>query len=1295
MSENASAGRGALARLLATRGGRAEAEAPFVIEHREALIYMLCEAAELEHAIMCQYLYAAFSLKQSTDEGLTASELAAVDRWRKTVAHIGTQEMLHLTLVQNLLSAVGAAPHFARPNLPQPAGHYPPGVILTLMPFGEAALQHFMFLERPEGMDLADAEGLDAVERSAPAMYEGEIVPRLQDFATVGHLYRSIEAGIGQLCEKYGEPWLFVGPPEAQASLDHFRWPELVQVTDASSALRAIDTILEQGEGPRGHWRHAHFGRFVDILDEYFHLKRANPDFEPARPVLACTVRPGEGEYSLPVIGNPLTAKCTDLFNVGYEVLLQTLERYFAHTEETDGELGALAQVTLGLMFNVLKPLGALITTLPVGDDRPGLYAGPSFELFYQSDYLLPHRDAAWALIEERLREAAAFADRVRAEAAAGTASRLEPVCSALLDLAHTLAEHRAGWGGISHAGDVTIARRVRDAQRARTDLAVQEQVNALAASLRAALAAEQSRGLTAMVAAAALKLDVAEGGLDEEDAQQVRNWKRGLLAEADQSLDHVTELADLAVAVSGASQFHPPEPDATFTPGNSPFSASVLGQMSDAAGAGMEVVYQSVTSALQSVTPEALLIEPHPGRRTAAQGDRLPRAVVDRASALSVIEAMARNPDDRAGPPNLDQIADELSRAFERRGASFQPVRTGAPPSATTQEGGGAQVARLLAETYRLWLGVLGDSPPSSTDPFGARQWQRESSLRLRRRVLRPLSEALFQLADDPILKLRNSFQVGSHGRAHSWPEQLRSLAVDATRTAAGLTAAPPQLAEAVAGLQELVAIQAVNAGDDATAVLQQCREAQATLEPSIQLVRNGPYLLTNVDRLVNAYGVTIPTRPRTALCRCGQSSEKPYCDGSHARVDFTGDKDPNRIPDRRDTHVGLGVTVFDNRGICQHSGFCTDRLPIVFRAGQEPFVAASGGRVDEIIRAVRNCPSGALSLASDGREARETVDWHLERPAAVAVTKDGPYRVTGALPLVDESGAPAARNEGASLEHYALCRCGHSQNKPFCSGMHWYIDFRDPVLDADRPPTVFEWCGGLPALSRTTRLFYERYVPDDPLLAPLFADTPADAPERLALLLGQAFGGPPLDGDTDGDVARLFGPVTVEQPSEDQRARWVELLCRSALETGLGVEPEFWSAFTSYLEWASRQVLSQPADSAHPTRALGDVRWDWGPAGPPPVPTNTSEEAASDHVSARAPGEPISYADHIKPLFRDRDRQSMTFAFDLWSYDDVCKYSDGIMSRIRAGNMPCDEPWNAAHIALLQRWIDGGMQP
>src|SRR5499427_6222916 len=413
MSEIQTGGR--LAQVIATRGGLAPPEAPFVIEHREALYYMLCEAAELEHGIMCQYLYAAFSLKQSEAEGLTAAETETVQRWRKHVFHIAAQEMLHLSLVQNLLSAIGAAPHLSRPNFPQPASHYPAGVHLALLPFGEESLRHFMFLERPEGMDIADAEGMAAFAKAAPAatprVQVGEIVPRGQDFATVGHLYRSIEAGIAHLAEKLGEEALFVGPPRAQATQQYFGWPELVAVTDVASAQRAIDEILEQGEGPRGHWKDAHFGQFVAILDEFTQLSDVNPAFDPVRPVIPLNVRPSERDTSIPLATDPVARQVMDLFNVSYEVLLLMLQRFFAHTEETDAQLKALADASVNLMFQAIKPLGDLVTTLPAGPDYPGRTAGPSFELFYESDALLPHRRAAWILLTERIRQAAAFCE--------------------------------------------------------------------------------------------------------------------------------------------------------------------------------------------------------------------------------------------------------------------------------------------------------------------------------------------------------------------------------------------------------------------------------------------------------------------------------------------------------------------------------------------------------------------------------------------------------------------------------------------------------------------------------------------------------------------------------------------------------------------------------------------------------------------------------------------------------------------------------------------------------------------
>jgi len=995
MSEGAPAGRGKLAELIATRGGKAAPEAPFVIEHREALIYMLCEASELEHGIMCQYLFAAFSLKQSTDEGLTAEEVEVVTRWRKQISHVATQEMLHLALVNNILSAIGAAPHLSRVNLPAQANHYPAGVQLTLLPFGEEALQHFMFLERPEGMDLDDAAGLEAIGRAEPLMAEGDIVPRPQDFATVGHLYRSIETGLARLSAKFGEQALFVGPPRAQATSANFPWPELIPVTDLASAQRAVDEILEQGEGPRGEWQNAHFGQFVSILDEYQSMVAANPRFDPVRPVIAANVRP-VAHADVPLVTDPLTAQCMDLFNVGNEILLLALQRYFAHTEETDEQLQTLADLTLGLMFGVIKPLGDLITTLPAGPEYPGRNAAPSFELFYESDYVLPHRAAAWALLEERLRQAMSFCERCRT----GTAAQLKSVSGALgqvsaafSQLADSLAAHFPEWGAVSR-------------------------------------------------------------------------W-----------------------AVSGSA---------------------------------------------------------------------------------------------------ADADAKRLGRAAELLA--------------------GAELAQLGADVRA----VAAQAPNLPAD-------------------------------------------------------RLAELALAATRQR--VADPDPAVQEATATLQDLALRLA--APERAASLAAELRELQAGLEPGIVVATDGPYLVTNATHLRDWMGQDRPNRPQLALCRCGESAVKPACDGSCATNGFSGAKDPKRVPDRRATYPAPALTIYDNRGICQHSGYCTDRLSRVFHSGEEPFVSAAAGRADEVVAAVRACPSGALSFAIDGVEGRATADYHDTREPAVEVSKDGPYRITGGLPLTDADGKDVERAQGSSREHYALCRCGHSQNKPFCSGMHWYVDFADPKPSAR--PTLFEWAGGLPALNALARACYEQRLPSDPLLGARLAAAPADAARLAAERMAQAFGGPRVAA---GRPAR-------PDLSEAERAQWISLWLRCADEVKLPSDPEFRAAFAGYVAWDA----AAPADAEVPA-------WDWGAAGPPSAQASAGAavDAPAVEPSLPAPGEPVSFARHIKPLFRDKDRKSMSFAFDLWSYADVTANAAGILERVANGTMPCDGAWPAEKVAVFRRWTESG---
>ena len=106
----------------------------------------------------------------------------------------------------------------------------------------------------------------------------------------------------------------------------------------------------------------------------------------------------------------------------------------------------------------------------------------------------------------------------------------------------------------------------------------------------------------------------------------------------------------------------------------------------------------------------------------------------------------------------------------------------------------------------------------------------------------------------------------------------------------------------------------------------------------------RNGPYLVTNAE-LLSWLGVPHTSPPQMALCRCGASKLKPYCDGSHDEIGFADEKDPNRTADRRDTYVGQQVTIFDNRGTCAHSGFCSDRLRTAFRLIKSPSSPRAAG--------------------------------------------------------------------------------------------------------------------------------------------------------------------------------------------------------------------------------------------------------------------------------------------------------------------------------------------------------------
>ena len=204
---------------------------------------------------------------------------------------------------------------------------------------------------------------------------------------------------------------------------------------------------------------------------------------------------------------------------------------------------------------------------------------------------------------------------------------------------------------------------------------------------------------------------------------------------------------------------------------------------------------------------------------------------------------------------------------------------------------------------------------------------------------------------------------------------------------------------------------------------------------QPFIEFAENGPIRIHYLDRFLNSRGETIASRKVLSLCRCGDSKTKPYCDGTHVTAGFRDDKFVDRVPDKLEIYEGKGIRIRDNRGVCSHAAHCTNDLPKVWRTGIEPWIDPDGASPEQAIEVIRKCPSGALGYEQDGEVQIEYSD-----VPEVQIARNGPYHVRGGVLLRGES-----FGEGATEEHFALCRCGASGNKPFCDGSHWYSGFKD----------------------------------------------------------------------------------------------------------------------------------------------------------------------------------------------------------------------------------------------------------
>jgi hypothetical protein len=382
---------------------------------RGLLADMLAEAAELEHSLCCQYLYAAFSLKKTMAEGLTARQADLVRDWQGVLLDVARQEMEHMGLVFNLQIAIGEAPHLVRPSFPLSPKYYETGVVSMLEKFSKACIQRFVLFELPDN--------LDAGEKAFLKKHVGWYDPTTH--VTIGALYEGIAKLMTALSRDGKEnAQLFIGPPGAQFKIADSAQPQQVRrtgeegvgtaysvtmngVTDLTSALATIYQIVNEGEGSRAARAQSHYGKFLKVLIQLEEEKLNHPSFEPARDVITDPISemPGRGnsDKSGHLITNATTRKVSLAFDQAYTTMLLLLARFFGATDQDEDDSMALENAAFfPMMTMVIRPLSEIITQLPAyADGTPG-NAGPTFRFELRSA-LLPHRNSAFDNIATNL----------------------------------------------------------------------------------------------------------------------------------------------------------------------------------------------------------------------------------------------------------------------------------------------------------------------------------------------------------------------------------------------------------------------------------------------------------------------------------------------------------------------------------------------------------------------------------------------------------------------------------------------------------------------------------------------------------------------------------------------------------------------------------------------------------------------------------------------------------------------------------------------------------------------------
>ena len=377
-----------------------------MIETPEQLAAALRIAAELEHGLCCQYLFAGFTLRRTLEDFADLPALPEEDKlhvmaltqaWATQIMLVARQEMEHLAIVINLQTALGQPPHLARPDFPVPRKTYPVDAHFCLERVDATTLERFLFYERP-----------DYLAKELPFKDPGccgktlQLTRRLALPSHGGLRFQSLQDLYEQIAAAYNGPRqlpaaaLFQGSAALQVQSSAVQWSSRVsvpQVTNRAQGALAIAQIVFEGEGigelPTS--PNSHFARFAAVRQDFQELRRALPDADPALPVMC---NPAIGSRIPPGatrITDGAAVKAMQLFDDGYSLMLAMLRGFFETYQGNFGTFptfaGAAPNSALFLeafypfMTMFIRPLGELLCRLPAGREHPGKNAGPSFAL--------------------------------------------------------------------------------------------------------------------------------------------------------------------------------------------------------------------------------------------------------------------------------------------------------------------------------------------------------------------------------------------------------------------------------------------------------------------------------------------------------------------------------------------------------------------------------------------------------------------------------------------------------------------------------------------------------------------------------------------------------------------------------------------------------------------------------------------------------------------------------------------------------------------------------------------------